>query len=857
MRKIVLFLCVFVIGSLGFAADFSVFNLKNGQTVAIEEVHSNPIVTIDTWVRTGSINETEQNSGISHFLEHLFFKGTQKHPYGEFDKILESKGAVNNAATSKDFTHYYITIPSEHFELALEMHADMLQNPAIPQQEMDKERLVVLEEIAKDLNNPQNIVYNNLMEMMYINHPYKKRVIGSAEVVKNVSRDEILEYFRKFYAPSNMVTIIVGDVDTKKALESVKNNFSSDYRKTVLPKYAKEKPLPSLLRKEVKSETTSGYMLIGYRGVSVTDKDMYALDVLSTILGDGKTSILYKSIKDRKQLAFSIGASHSTAKDDGIFYITASFVPDKYKELEKAIFDEISDLRQKGVTSEQVKLAQNIIERDTFYARESVSNIAQEIGYTFVTAGDVNFYKDYLLKIRRVTVSDVNRVLRKYLGDNNAAISVLLPNNYEEKENVVKCPQEITSTLVSENSETKKYKLSNGATVLITPNTANDIIAVTVLAKGGEFVEKTTGTAMLTADLMLKGTKKYTADEFAAVLEDNGIKITPSSSADWFLVRVLTTKNQLDKTLELLDEVLNNAIFDENELKKLKAEKINAIKKNRDIALKRAVEEYNTLIYQGSVYSNSTKILEKAYPKVSRKDIVDYYNKILEPQNLVISVNGNVDTEKFLKSFEAILKRPQGTKSEYSVNIPVIKTPRISKQIDKQTQTDWVLLGWQTAGYDNPREAIILTVIDSLLGEGMSSRLFINLREKEGLAYQLGSSYISNFHRGNFVTFIGTNPKTLDRSIQKLFIEINRLKNEPVSEGELQAAKDKLLGQYILSLETNLAKSLQVGIFEASGRGYDFKQKYIETIKAVTPEDIKAIANKYFNDNYVLSVVKK
>ena len=173
----IIFLVVFVCQNFVMAQDYSVFKLDDGQTVIIKQVKNNPIVDIDTWVKTGSINENAQNNGVSHFLEHLFFKGTKNHPTGEFDKILESKGAETNAATSKDFTHYYITIPSKDFDTAIDLHADMLLNPLIPRKELEKERKVVMEEIAKDENNPSNKVYVNFNSLMYKNHPYKRKVI--------------------------------------------------------------------------------------------------------------------------------------------------------------------------------------------------------------------------------------------------------------------------------------------------------------------------------------------------------------------------------------------------------------------------------------------------------------------------------------------------------------------------------------------------------------------------------------------------------------------------------------------------------------------------------------------------------
>lgn len=857
MRKFIIFLCLLLAGTACFAEDFNVYKLDNGQTVIIEEIHTNPIVTIDTWVKTGSINENDKNNGVSHFLEHLFFKGTTNHKTGEFDRILESKGAVNNAATSKDFTHYYITIPSKDFDLALKMHADMLQNPLIPRKEMEKERKVVLEEISKDVNSPSTKVYDNLIQMIYTKHPYKRKVIGTTGIIETITREEILDYFETYYAPSNMATIIVGDIDTQTVLDKIKSEFNQEYKKTPKNKYPKEKPLTSQLRKTEYAETQSGYMLIGFRGVNITDNDSYALDVLSTILGGGRSSILYKDIKDEKQLAFSISAANATFKEDGLFYISANFTPENLEKLERNIFDEINKIKKNGVTAEQVKLAQNLIERDTYYARESVTNIAQELGYTVVTTGGTKFYKDYITNIKKVTPSDVKRVANKYLGTEKSAVSIVLPQKSKEVQISNKKPVDTSAKLLNQNNETQKYLLSNGATLLLTPNNTNDIIAISIFAKGGEFLEKIPGTGKLTASVMLKGTKKYSSTELSQIMEDKGIKISPNSKGDAFIINVLTTKTEYDKTLELLNEIVNNAILDDYEIEKARSEKINSIRKNRDFPLQKAIEEYNTLIYQGSVYSNSTKILEKTMPQINQKDIQEFYKTVFNPENIIISVNGNVDKYKTISEITKIFQNKSGEPfdfNKYSVN--EITTPRISTQIDKNTETAWIFLAWQTEGLKNLKDYATLEVINSMLGNGMSSRLFKNLRDQEGLAYQLGSSFNPNILRGSFVVYIGTNPKNLENSKSKLLEEINRLKTEYVGTKELQDAKDKLIGQFVIAQETNLEKASTSGWFEVSKRGYDFKNKYANLINSVTESDIIEVANKYFNNNYVLSVVK-
>ncbi len=862
MKKFIIVAAILVCGNVVWASQAQMYKLDNGQTVVVQEVKNNPIVTIDTWIKTGSIDEEDSNNGVAHFLEHLFFKGTKTHEPGEFDKILETKGAITNAATSKDFTHYYITIPSKDFDLAMDLHGDMILHPLIPRKEMEKERKVVLEEISKDLNSPTKIMQDNLNSMLYTTHPYKRKVIGRSDVIETITRDQVLSFYNKNYSPSNMVTVIIGDVDANHAIEKTKEAFNAEYKKQTKTIYTKEAPLTKQQKKVEYLDTESGYMVIGFRGTPIDDKDSYALDVLATILGDGRSSVLNQVLKEKKRIAFSVDAGNSTFRDDGIFYISANYEPTKCKIVQDTIFNEIEKIQKNGVTDDQLKLAKNIIERSTYYSRESITNIATEIGYTMALTNDIKFYDTYLDNIKNVSKEDVKKVAEKYLGINRSAVSIVLPKSAKEIP-VASLTQQAPATaeLVSENAQTQKYKLSDGATMLYTPNNVNDIIAISIYAKGGQLAEQKAGTANLTATAMMRGTKNYTSLELSQVLEDNGIKIQPSASADAFAINVLTTKDEYDKTLELLNEVVNNATFEDYEIDKVKTEKLNTIKRNKDVPLQRAIEEYRDLIYQNSPYSISSKILEKNIPNITKEDIINYYNSIFAPKNLVISINGNIDKDKTIQDLNNIFKPKENAKNfdfaQYNSKIPTVTTPRQTIQKVPTTETAWILLGWQTNGVLNEKDYATLQVIDSLLGSGMSSRLFKDLREQEGLAYQLGSGYSPNVLRGSFLLYIGTNPQTLDKAKSGLFAEITRLKTEYVGDKELQDAKEKLLGNYVIGLETNLDKASNIGWYEASTRGYEFKDKYEKLINSVTDSDIIEIANKYFTDDYILSIVTK
>ena len=374
-------------------------------------------------------------------------------------------------------------------------------------------------------------------------------------------------------------------------------------------------------------------------------------------------------------------------------------------------------------------------------------------------------------------------------------------------------------------------------------------------------MEQIAGTGDLTASTMIKSTKNYSQIELSQILEENGIEITPSSNADYFSINVLTTKEQLPLTLKLLNEIVNNAKFDEFEIEKAKKNILNGIKSARDIPLNKALEEYKTELFAGSVYSHTSKILEKTIPNIKRQNIINFYKTIFYPKNLVISVNGDVEKDYIVNELANIFNhKNNGTDFVYAKhtnNIPAITTPKTITTHIKDLQTSWIILGWQTSGTNEIKEFATLQVIDAFMGTGMSSRLFRNIRENLGLAYQIGTGFSPNVLKGGFTMYIGTNPKNIQLAKTSLLKEIQILKKEFVGDKELQDAKNQLIGKYLLALETNLDKANALALYEATGRGFDFVDNYAKIINSITPSDIMEVANKYFLDNYVESVVDK
>ena len=889
MKKYLLILFGFTLIFIqnAYSKDYTVHKLPSGQTLIIRELHDNPIVTIDTWVKTGSINEDDKNNGVAHFLEHMFFKGTSKYPTGKFDQILESKGAITNAATSKDFTHYYIIIPSKNFNLAMELHSDMLLNPMLPRNELETERKVVLEEIAKGNDSPNSILYKQMNKGLYKEHPYKRDVIGTEQIIETVSREEMLKFYNTWYNPDNMITVVVGDVNTSDVIKSVEEYFKKEVN-TKTPKIRyKEEPQKFKTEQAVTNmNTQNGYLLIGYRGVLPSDKkESAALDVLATILGDGKSSRLYKNVQDDKQLTTYISAGHSSYRDDSLFYIKAEFSPDKQALTENAILSEIENIKKYPISKDELKKAKNIIKRETLYSRESVSNIANELGYITLLTDNPSYYDSYIKSIEKVTVKDVINVANKYLQKERASFSYILPKgmklseikaqNNSENKNDKKTeysgvshnlgnkiyPQNNNAKLVSQNGNTKKYKLENGMILIITENKSNDIIAIEMLSKGGYFQEKELGkrgVGNLTSDMLLKGTDKFDTAELNKILDENGIEFYSNIRPDAYSTFIKITKDELPIALELFDEIINNSKFDTEDLKKVKNKRKQDIIASMDIPANVAFDEMKYLLWENTTYQNNNKFLENAYETITTDDIKKFCAELYYPENTIITVNGNVNEQDLINYFSDVFKNKKAKVFDienYNSQIPPIvknKTATINKNVNQT----WIVLAYRTPQYNNIKDWAALKVIDSLLGTGMSSRLFTVLRDQQGLAYTVASAYQSNILQGVFAVYMGTNPANEQKAKEGLMNEIAKLKRNFVSSKELEQAKDRIIGNYLLSKETNSEKANAVAQMELYGRGYDFDLKYADYINSVTEQDIIEAANKYFSAPFVMVTVK-
>ena len=426
--------------------EVEIYEQDNGHKIVLAHKEGG-MINVSSWVKTGSINENDKNNGISHFLEHLMFKGTHKHKAGEFDHILEAKGAIVNAATWKDYTFYYVTLPKgendENFNTAIELHADMMIDPVIPDYEMGapfdvndktvtdkRERHVVIEEIRMRKDQPWTKVYNATNKAMYTSHPYKRDVIGTPEIISQIPQEEIMNYYRTFYSPKNVTTIIVGEFESETVLKKVVEEFKWGERPEP-PKRNQEidSPVQNQVYIENEANINSSFMMFGFLGALAKDlKNMIALEMLAIILGEGTSSRLYVNLveKQEEQIFNMIDAENYAFRDGCNFFVQANFNSEYKEKAIELVKDEIEKLKE-GISEQELNKARKKLKSRFACEVETVSEIGESIGYYMTVCDDLSLAENYIPICENMTEADLIEVAKKYLDLNHAVISVLRP----------------------------------------------------------------------------------------------------------------------------------------------------------------------------------------------------------------------------------------------------------------------------------------------------------------------------------------------------------------------------------------------------------------------------------------------
>ncbi|MFH0731839.1 MAG: pitrilysin family protein [Candidatus Omnitrophota bacterium] len=829
------------------------FLLDDGLKVILKKDSRTPTIALTLLVGTGSATEGEYSgTGITHFIEHMIFKGTADYSALAIENQFKALGAETNAFTGYDYTCFKLEAPAASLGQLLHLLSIIVSSPLFPEEEFQREKQVILREIDMGDDDPDKVLYKLLSQTMYAQHPYKNPVIGFSELFQQLQIDDLRNYYKKFYVPNNMVISVVGDIDTPVVLQTIKDTFGALKRsKFSCPVVAQEPHQLSSRRLYNNFDVSRPMLLIGFHSVPINSDELYSLDALANILGSGKTSRLYKALYDDKALVHSIVCYNYTPRDPGFFVISAILQSNSINKTVDAIKEEIEKIKQSLPKPGELDKTKAQVLSSYLNGLETQLGKADALATSFALTGDLDFAGKYVKGIECVTVDDISKVANKYLTEENMTIAALLPENYIDQD-------QPSQPIEAEKFSTVKETLNNGLVVLITENHAIPMCSAVVSIKGGLRAENeaNNGILNLASSLLLKGTARYNKQQIAEQLESEGADLTPYSGNNSFGLSMTFMSEDLEKMLTLLSAVLLQLSFPDNELELLRKDAIAELDLLNDDIFQYTNIRLRKLLFQNHPYAYISSGNKDALANIKKDGIVEFYKKLCVAKNAVLSICGDIDPKAALDIIKGKFNdMPQGEAFQpdvFSADSPKLPLKQI-ENVDKKQAV--VMIGFEGASmYNNDRHP--LQVLSSIFS-GSSGRLYSQIRQKEGLAYTLGTFGMVGLDKGMFVFYAATTPENADKVSKSIVSQIEQIKSEKLEDEEISAAKKILITKQQLSLQTNSSLAMQLGLDELYGLGYDYYKQYTERINSVTEKDVKAACKKYFNLSKSVTVITK
>ena len=826
--------------------------LPDGLTLIVKEDHSAPVASVQAWCATGSVDEDDHlGAGLSHILEHMLFKGTKTRSTNEIAQKIQDVGGYINAYTSFDRTVFWIDVPKAGVTTALDVLADAMMNSTLPPEEYSKEQEVIRREFAMGFDDPDRMAGQLLFATAYQRHPYRLPVIGQMEIYNQLTQEQVMRYYKTRYVPNNLTFIVVGDVDAEKVRQQLADFFKAYPEKSLKPVFIPEEP-PQLGRREVHQEfaTELTRLELAWHVPEVTHPDVPALDLLSVILGDGRSSRLYRRVREEAGLAYAVSAFSYTPGDPGLFGVDATIDPKKREAVEELVLQIIDEVKQAGVTSEELMKAKKKSLSQHLNALTTMRGQASDTGSNWLLTRNLNFSRDYLDAVQKVTLDDIKRVAAKYLTNENLSLISLNPKGSLAAKGEGAKP--VTA------GEVQKFELSNGLRVLVREDERLPLVAISASFRGGLLAEtpQTNGITRLMAKTLIKGTKTRTAEQIANQIEAVGGSISSDGGNNSFNIGLEVTKPDLKLGVELLSDVLLNATMPDKAVAREKEVQIAGIKQEEEQLTTVARNIMRQALFSNYPYALRPTGSVDSVQRLSQKDLLEFRDRYLVAKNGVISVFGNVKAGEVKQLFEQMLgsmKPGELALKDTRPPAPLSKSETVESRKEKTQSV--IMVGYRGSDVFSP-DRHPLELIDEASSD-LGSRFFVRIREQMGLAYYVGASQMQGLATGLFAFYLGTDPQKVEPVKTALFEEIHKLASDGLTNEELARAKKKIIGQQQITNQSNDAFGFQCVLDELYGLGFNYHKSFEHDIEAVTLEDTKRVAAKYFRDQpYVLAIVR-
>lgn len=855
------------------------YQLKNGLNVLLVESHKSPVLSIQMWVKTGSADEAKGEEGISHFIEHLVFKGSRKFKVGEIAAAVEASGGELNAYTSFDQTVFYVTISKEFQKVGMEVISEMMGFPAFDSAEIDNEREVVIEEIKRSNDSPHRQASRLLFETMYKKHPYGIPVIGYADNIREVSRDVLVDYYHGRYNPKNMTLVVTGDFKTpemKKQVVEFFGGFEPNKLRVVKRKKNVVAKKPALVVKQAPFNETIVHL--AFPTPKASHKDIAALEMFALIVGQGDSSRLNQRMRMNEHLVNYAGSSVFVARDPGFLAFSMSL---NEKDMEKAfaaLGEEMARALEEPVTAEELRKALTNLASEQFYQQETVDGLARNYGHYQDLFNDPGYFATFLKQAQSLKPADLQKAARKYIAGANFSLIIMSPADQDKIEPLAKAWMKKTAAALKKAAGVKrkpnqtsrdkkisfvfkkasaregveKVTLKNGVTVITRPSFDTPVISVRCASLGGSRLEDASnqGATELLSRIWTAGAGPYSELDVNRMTDEMAASLSAFSGRNSEGLSMSCLRTFEREMLELFGLTYREPRFEETAVAREVKSMLEHIKLRQDNPAQLCVLEFMKHLFPDHPYGRDPYGDESAIAGLGAAQVREVYGR---KSGLTVVASGALEPKDFRRRLEDLLGDVKVNRGENKL-VP-IKYPKqdVRLFLTSKKEQSHLILGYPGLTLKDA-DRYTLQVMQAILA-GQGGRLFLELRDKASLAYSVSPMRMEGLEGGYFGAYIGCSPEKAEKAISMMKIEFDKLVNTPVPDAEVQRAQRYLIGKHDIELQKNSNITSALLFDEIYGIDHMETYHFADRIRAVDAAMIRKLAQRLFGQPSVLSVV--
>lgn len=873
--------------------DYRDITLENGLRVVTLEDFSCPIVAVHLWYHVGSKDENPERQGFAHMFEHMMFQGTDRlGPTGHFDNVHRVGGDCN-AYTNFDNTTYIQTVPANQLSMVMYLEAERMSFLRIDQKSFDTERKVVEEERRLGLNGPYGTLAEQILPAMFKQHPYRWSPIGKIPHLRASSVQDLRDFWTKYYVPNNATLVVVGAVKHEDAQAQAKKAFGWIPKGPDPDRVSVREPIPSKARSiTIKEQNAPAPIVgIGFPGVPLGHKDSYPLSILTTILGGGESSRLYRELVADKQLAVYALSGAFSLENHGITGAAAVLSPIKgnTKRVMKALEAQIERIRTEPVTADELLKGKNQLLQQVVTQNLTVSSKASVLGQAAVLEGDITRVNRQFDDIRAVTIEDVQRVAKEYFAPERALkitvernlLGTLLggKKNPEEDSLITAAPEEsspppgrpgvrrpdyIAATPprggllpFKASPEFQTATLDNGLRVVCVPNHEVPYVTAQLGLLAGTWCEPKTGVASMTLSMLTKGTTAKSEGDLAKELDTYAISLSGGAGADSSSVTAACVTDQIDHAVKLLAEVVLTPTFPAKEFEKLRTQVRTGLAISTNEPAYVADRELRQRLYGSHPYARTTTGETADVDALKSDDLAPWWTQYARPDMATLIFAGDIELPLAVDLAKANFSAWKASSDKPAVALPEIPKPEQTRiyLVDRpgsvQSQIRMAKVGMTRK---DPRYATA-SVVGSYFGGAFGSRLNETIRVKKGLTYGAGGGFRAQRFAGQFSINTFSKTASTAAALQAAFDEVDRLRNEPPSSDELDISKSSFLGGFAGERETPQAVAGDVWLLETNGLDAEYFNRIVSGISGSTSDQCTGLVQDMVDPSKMIVVV--